>query len=99
MIDIKPFTIKVTPKESKILQEILFANGYCWGSCSNKIEYLNEAYLVFECYGANTTPRLRYTGSYDYSKPRITFEYFTNTYDIKKIRKEKLRKLNHDRII
>jgi len=86
MIDIKPFTMHVTPEQSKIVQEILFANGYCWGSGSSNIQYTHEENLIFECCIYTkprfecyiyTKPRLRTTNEFDEDEPLITFEYFT----------------------
>lgn len=96
-INIEPFTIVVTPEQSKIVQEILFANGYCWGSGEKIIKNYFDEYLIFEYFSTNTEPRLRITDAFDFDESKITFEEFTNKYDIKRLRKEKLKRIANEK--
>jgi len=47
-MEIKPFKMKVTPKQSVKVQEILFKNGYEWHSGEIKILHKKNFYLYFQ---------------------------------------------------
>ena len=99
---IEQFKIKVLSEEqNRIVQQILFKNGYTWasGETNDSINiYINYSHLVFkkcDYYNKNCL-----YWSIDFSEcpqiPLITFEKFINKYTIKGERKEKLKKLSNE---
>jgi len=99
-MNIKPFRIKISKisnEESRILQEILFKNGYTWGSGVASVLYpKNIDHIVFRDCVSDGVPRIYYNHSNncDIDIPLITFEEFMIRYDIKGQRLSKLNKLN-----
>ena len=47
-IKIEPFRMVVNPKQSAIVQQILFDNGYAWASGDKKVMYLHSKNLFLE---------------------------------------------------
>ena len=47
-IKIEPFRMVVNPKQSAIVQQILFDNGYAWASGDKKVMYLHSKKLFLE---------------------------------------------------
>ena len=90
---ILPFRMDVTSEQSKIVQEILFENGYTWAGGTQEITRLDRRCIIFEIFDNNAKPQLRVTGESDEDEPLITFEQFINKYKINPERKEKLEKL------
>jgi hypothetical protein len=44
---IEPFKMKVNPEQSKIVQEVLFANGYKWKNGARRVLNTNYSFLYF----------------------------------------------------
>jgi hypothetical protein len=88
---ILPFRMNVTPEQSKIIQEFLFANGYTWiGDYNNNfVQYTNSPFLYFSKHAGSMekctlvrsekdTSRPNY---YDiYPAPEYTFDEFVQNY-------------------
>lgn len=78
-MNIENFKIVVTPEQSKVVQEVLFKNGYKWRNGSNKIGNLTGHYLIFDKvdYGLswNTISEFQV-----YPVPELTFEEFKQKY-------------------
>ena len=47
-MNIEDFKIKVTPEQSKVIQEVLFKNGCRWADGSNKIACVKAPYLKLD---------------------------------------------------
>ena len=96
---IEPFVIKVTPEQSKIIQEIIFKNGYSWADRQKIVQYIEDddfyyEYLLFQEYNRDPDDLvLRCTKS---DIPTITFDEFINKYNLKEIRNKKLKILQND---
>lgn len=76
---IEPFKIKVTPEQSKIVQEVLFKNGYAWKDRTIYMHDTKVPYLYLDnngmiTYGYNTTVFYRHQES------ELTFEQFKQKY-------------------
>jgi len=93
---IEPFIIYVTSKQSIIVQEIIFRNGYTWGDHSQDIQRTFGSYNLAFC-GVKMDPicRLRFTNRGDKEHERITFKEFIFKYNLKEERKKKLDKLSN----
>jgi len=96
---IEEFKIRVTPEQSAIVQNVLFNNGYSWVTgCQNIVIHTNKKYLCLED-GYDALPRelcyynKRKTFEID-TLEELSFEEFLAKYDIKELRKYKLKKLN-----
>lgn len=96
-MQIKPFKIKVTPDQSRIVQKTLFDNYYYWSGYNHSyIQHTNKKYLSFDK-GYDLPKALYYisnkkTFKLDQAK-EITFEEFLKTYATKEYRKLKLQQL------
>jgi hypothetical protein len=88
-MQIEPFKIRVTPEESKVVQEVLFKNGYTWCTGYKNIStftlswlYLYFKYDKYDKYSEN--PVLFWGGdsnSYvEYDIPELTFQQFKEKY-------------------
>lgn len=76
---IEPFSMKVTPEQSRIVQEFLFANGYTWASGRKNVSYLNYDLICFtRTYKSDIKTTLGYNTTD--GAPSITFEEFKNLY-------------------
>lgn len=82
-MEVERFKMKVTPKQSEIVQKRLFELGYCWLSGDKIVCNLQANYLYFG--GFDGILALEY--SYDYensfiksSLDELTFEQFKNKY-------------------
>lgn len=90
-MEIKPFKIQVTPEESEIVQEALFANGYKWfGDGEVRVQSYEILYLYFYEHELETTLSLFHGNDIDVFKkdplPELTFQQFKELY-IDKIEK------------
>ena len=74
------FKIKVTPKESEVVQKLLFLAGYKWFSGDKNIKFTDSKYLFFDC-DHITTSSLDTTFIND-NNPEITFEEFITEIEI-----------------
>jgi len=96
---IDEFKIKVNPEQSVIVQNVLFNNGYYWISkCQKNVMYTNKKYLCLED-GYDALPReiFFYNNKKSFetdSLEELSFEDFLAKYDIKELRKYKLKRLN-----
>jgi len=82
---LEPFKIRVTPEESRIVQEVLFENGYEWGLNGRNVVNTEQPFLLIDmdddliCYMKdgcdNQFCNLR--------EPEITFSQFKSIYKIK----------------
>lgn len=93
---INDFKMKVTYSQSKIVQEILFANGYFWNYSSSTIKNLYYSYLFLETHDGVTKIRCSddyNVFKYETSYKELTFNEFLNRYSLKEIRRKKLEKL------
>lgn len=95
---IEPFVIKVTPEQSKIIQEIIFKNGYSWADREKTVQYIDDEdfyeYLLFQEYNRDADDLvLRCTIN---DNVTITFDEFINKYNLKEIRTKKLNQLQND---
>lgn len=76
---IEPFKMKVTPEQSKTVQEVLFANGYKWHNGDTEVNHTNEAFLFYNDYLKLTYDS--YGETFIASpEPEITFEQFKSMY-------------------
>ena len=80
---ISQFKMFVTPEQSKIVQEFLFAQGYSWKDGTTKVKNLNKKLLLFtDTYEAGLG--LTYTNTFTFVTythiPELTFEEFENKY-------------------
>ena len=85
---IEPFKMKVTPEQSKRVQEILFKNGYSWFmNGATNVKHLYSPYLYF-----TQSIRLRETQPnltkgdfkftfYENDAPELTYQEFMDKYD------------------
>jgi len=97
---IKNFKMKVTPEQSKIVQNILFKNGYFWYSDKvSIIRNLDYKYILCNRYD-NDVKKIyclisndieSFENEKDYKE--LTFDDFMNQYSLKRIRKNKLQKI------
>lgn len=101
-MEIKRFTMRVTPEQSRIVQKIMFKNEYRWAGGENEDPiYLNDQtegfykYLILEEDSKNNPVKLVLRCSMD-EVPTITFNEFLNKYDLKHVRNSKLKKLQHE---
>ena len=85
---IKSFKMKVTPEQSKIVQEILFSNGYTWQSGDTNKK-------LFECDRILFNHILTICGSnyYRIETDEIEFDEFCKLYGLKTKRRKKLEEL------
>ena len=82
---LEPFKIRVTPEESRVVQEVLFENGYEWGLNGRNVVNTEQPFLLIDmdddliCYMKdgcdNQFCNLR--------EPEITFSQFKSIYKIK----------------
>ena len=94
---ILPFRMIVeTEQQRKIVQEIIFLNGYTWAGGDKCLKYLNRKYYIFEIFDNYKIPQLRVTGECDYDEAIITFDQFFTKYKINPERKQKLIKIKQD---
>jgi hypothetical protein len=76
-MEIKPFKIKVTPEESKIVQETLFANGIKWYRHAGVIKL---KYQYIYCDGANISNGTSSKTFIAILYPELTFQQFKELY-------------------
>ena len=83
---IEPFKMKVTPEQSRIVQEILFENGYSWYSGGTTVRNMDEEVLYF--YGRTDDPYKDKPGltwalsiEGDPDIPILTYEEFIDKYE------------------
>jgi len=95
-LTISPFKMKdLTPEKSKIVQKVLFKNGYKWCSGNSKIHNTDSKVLLFYM-GWDKKLDLSYSersdNFYDINKelPELTFEEFERLYVNKEPSKEDL---------
>ena len=80
---IEPFRIRVTPEQSKIIQETLFENGYSWRGSPAQIKHLDKDRLIFD-----SSRGLRHSwGDKCLYAPLITFKQFLSMYKKKDFNK------------
>lgn len=94
---IDSFKIIVDPEQSKIVQEIIFKNGYSWVSGSIKVHNIDYNCLFFyNGFRKNRDIGLTYSDDINTSEDLqlITFEEFIDNYGIKGERRNKLNKLS-----
>ena len=96
-MQIKPFKIKVTPEQSRIVQNTLFDNDYYWSGYNHSyIQHTDKKYLSFDI-GYDFPKALCYISNkkaFELDQVKeITFEEFLKTYATKEYRKLKLQKL------
>ena len=78
-MEIKPFSMKVNPEQSRIVQEFLFANGYSWRHHYKDVSLLYKTQIYLKSYN-NDKPIIVWGEDVDYECPPITFEQFKNLY-------------------
>lgn len=78
-MEIKPFSMKATPEQSRIVQKFLFANGYCWRGGDKKVSGINFPYLIFREHSSGTL-LLTADDTPNSKVPLTTFEEFKNLY-------------------
>jgi len=47
-MNIENFKMKVTPEQSKVVQEVLFKNGYKWRNGVENLSYIDKDFLIFD---------------------------------------------------
>jgi hypothetical protein len=47
-MNIENFKMRITPKQSKIVQEVLFKNGYMWRNGIKTLSHLDTDFLIFD---------------------------------------------------
>lgn len=93
---IEPFTMHVTPEQSKIVQEILFDNGYSWVNGEIRPVDHDGLYLSFGPYDKGVNTYIRWCYSEDTEQSIITFNKFMKKYSKKAIRNKKLKQLHEN---
>lgn len=82
--------MKVTPDQSKIVQEILFSNGYTWQSGDISIKLLEDNRILF-----NHTLTICGSNYYRIDTDEIDFDEFCKLYGLKTKRRKKLEELSN----
>lgn len=77
-MEIKPFKIKVNPEQSRIVQKVVFKNGYTWQSGHQDISKTSECYLFFDNTLAYDDNSLDFFN--DAEEPELTFKQFIEMY-------------------
>ena len=75
------FKIEVTPKESEVVQKLLFLAGYKWSSGDKNIKFTDRKYLFFDC-GHITTSSYFGSNFINNQNPEITFDEFITEIEI-----------------
>jgi len=70
-MEIKPFSMKVNPEQSRIVQEFLFANEFTWYSGTKTVMNTEANYLCFSSGDLTWTNNLT---------PNLSFKKFEQTY-------------------
>lgn len=91
---IEPFKMKVSPSQSKLVQKMLFENGYEWSDVGKKIQHTNKKCL---CLHYDDYPSLAIMYDTSAYMCNITWEEFEKKYVIKYLRKEKLKKIEQNK--
>ena len=80
-MQIEDFKIQVNPEQSRIVQAVLFENGYTWNSGGTHIQYLNKPMLILNTKYLNglTQCDSLETFGIDYIQ-ELTFEQFKEKY-------------------
>ena len=90
---IKSFKMKVTPEQSKIVQEILFSNGYTWQSGDTSIKLLEDNRISF-----NHVLTICGYNYYSMKIDEIDFDEFFKLYGLKTKRRKKLEELSNNNL-
>jgi hypothetical protein len=77
-LTIKSFKIKVTPKQARIVQEVLFKNGYTWRTGDKRIRDSVDPHLYFY----NDGDGLSYSGDNTYFESHPNKEISFNEFNI-----------------
>ena len=75
-MEIQNFKMRVTPEQSRIVQQTLFNNGYKWKDSSTKVVLEQKTVLCLE-YCIKWTDEERFEGNY---LPELTFQEFFDRY-------------------
>ena len=75
-MEIKPFKIKVTPEQSKIVQEVLFANGVKWSGDLAHVIHTDRKYLIVDGRISTIGWCMREMYDSETGLPELTFEQF-----------------------
>jgi len=95
------FKIRLTSEQSRVVQLVLFRNGYKWNDGSDKCLYLEYDHICLALRG-NGTMVMSCASIFskdDNDSDYITFDDFRRKYDIKGLRRDKLDKLGSTSLI
>ncbi|MGD9679446.1 MAG: hypothetical protein AB7V16_13985, partial [Vulcanibacillus sp.] len=79
-MEIKPFKMKVTPEQSRIVQQTLFSNNYTWFSGDTTIKNLSSPYLYFYEDTLRQTEDFQESFFIEHELPELTFQEFFDRY-------------------
>ena len=80
-MEIQNFKMRVTPEQSRIVQQTLFNNGYGWHSGSKTIQTENSPYLFFdEDFSLGHTDDGTDVFFSNHRLPELTFQEFFDRY-------------------
>lgn len=79
-MEIKPFKMKVTPEQSRIVQQTLFSNNYTWFSGDTTIENLSSPHLYFYEDILRQTENFQEDFFVTHELPELTFQEFFDRY-------------------
>ena len=79
-MEIKPFKMKVTPEQSRIVQQTLFNNNHTWFSGDTTIENLSSPHLYFYEDILRQTENFQEDFFVTHELPELTFQEFFDRY-------------------
>lgn len=80
----EPFKIRVTPNQSKRVQEVLFAEGESWRGKSTVVENLQHPFLYFSANGLTFGEAINEVLHNSYNATEITYRQFLRIYSPKR---------------
>ena len=79
-MEIKPFKMRVTPEQSRIVQQTLFNNNHTWFSGDTTIENLSSPHLYFYEDILRQTEDFQESFFIEHELPELTFQEFFDRY-------------------
>lgn len=79
-MEIKPFKMRVTPEQSRIVQQTLFSNNYTWFSGDTDIKHISSPHLYFYEDTLRQTEDFQKSFFIEHELPELTFQEFFDRY-------------------